>query len=171
MSSPSAHIDAVGVDDLIARQEVCLNRQLEWIRAIDSKVPIVIGLATAMLALVGAVSPAPMALSWGTGVLMAIGSLPLVACLWWCAAATFPHTRGPSGSRIYFRGIAETPYATYAREMCSRSPSDHLADLNTQCHRNAQIAAAKYKAVQLALLSLFAATPIWLVACYLLYKG
>ena len=159
------------LSSLIERQEVSLSRQLEWIRAIDTKTPIIIGLATTMLAVTGALSPKPQDLNLGWGVAMAMGSLPLIGCLSWCAAATFPHTAGPGSSMIYFGSICKLPHADYANALSTRSDAAYLVDLNAQCHRNAQIATAKYRAVQRAMLWLFMATPAWLVACYLLYKG
>ena len=167
-STPNGESDRSAI---IQQQESSLDRQLEWIRAVDSKTPIIIGLATAMLAVTGALSPDPKSLTWATGVLMAIGSLPLIGSLCWCAAATFPHTEGPDGSLIYFGGISKRSSAKYTEAVSTRTTEDYLQDLNAQCHRNAQIATAKYRAVQRAHLWLFIATPVWLIACYLLYKG
>jgi hypothetical protein len=156
---------------IIAQQEASLDRQLEWVRAVDSKTPIVVGLATTMLAVLGALSPAPMNLNCGTGLVMAFGGLPLVGCLCWCAAATFPHTSGPDGSMIYFGGICKVAPEEYGKKISAQTDAEYLVDLNAQCYRNAQIAVAKYRAVQRALLWLFIAMPAWLVASYLLYKG
>ncbi len=155
----------------IARQEAVLDRQLEWIKAVDSKVPIIVGLTTAMLAVITALSPAATDLSWSTLLLMATGSLPLAGCLTSCVIATFPHTDGPKDSFIYFGAICKLPFEVYATKASTRSEQDHLNDLTVQCYRNAQIATAKYSAVRKAMLWLFIAMPLWLVACYLLYKG
>lgn len=156
---------------IIQQQESSLDRQLEWIRAVDSKTPIIIGFATAMLAVTGALSPDPESLTWTTGLLMSVASLPSIGSLCWCAAATFPQTDGPGGSMIYFGCISEMSSTKYAEMVSARTAEDYLSDLNSQCHRNAQIATAKYRAVQRALRWLFIATPVWLVSCYLLYKG
>jgi hypothetical protein len=163
---PSPDLPAV-----IARQEAVLQHQLDWIRAVDSKTPVVIGVATAMLAVTGALSPAPANVTWVTGVLMAVGSLPLLGSIAWSAAATFPQTTGPRGSMIFFGGIASLTNTDYAKAVAGRSDAQHLDDLNAQCHRNAQIATAKYRAVRHAMGWLFVSTPLWLAACYFLYKG
>jgi hypothetical protein len=164
--SPSPDLPAA-----IERQEAVLQHQLDWIRAVDSKTPVVIGMATAMLAVTGAVSPAPGNLTWGTGLLMAVGGLPLLVAIAWSAAATFPQTSGPRGSMIFFGGIASLTYGEYSKAVSDRSDAQYLADLNAQCYRNAEIATAKYKAVRKAMAWLFLSTPLWLVACYFLYKG
>ena len=156
---------------VISRQETVLQHQLDWIRAVDSKTPVVIGVATAMLAVTGALSPAPTNVTWITGLLMAAGSLPLLVSIAWSAAATFPQTTGPRGSMIFFGGIASMTNTEYAKAVAGRSDVQHLEDLNAQCHRNAQIATAKYRAVRHAMGWLFVSTPLWLAACYLLYKG
>jgi hypothetical protein len=159
------------IDHRIERQEATLERLLEWIRAVDGKIPIVIGFATAMLAVTGALSPKPTTLTWGTGLLMAIGSLPLVVSLCFCAAAISPRLTGPHGSMIYFGGIAALTRAKYGVAILGRSDAEYLDDLIDQCHRNAKIAEAKYSAVRMALLWLFLGTPGWLISGYLLYNG
>jgi len=156
---------------VISRQETVLQHQLDWIRAVDSKTPVVIGVATAMLAVTGALSPAPTNVTWITGLLMAAGSVPLLVSIAWSAAATFPQTTGPRGSMIFFGGIASMTNTEYAKAVAGRSDVQYLEDVNAQCHRNAQIATAKYKAVRHAMGWLFVSTPVWLASCYLLYKG
>lgn len=152
----------------IARQEATLERMLEWIRAIDSKTPIILGLCTAMLAVLGAVAPKPNALDKSSAFLLLCGGTPLVLALIQCMRATFPQTRGPANSLLFFGGVAATPYATYDTKVNSRSEAEYLTDLNAQCHRNAEIAAAKFRAVQWAFRWLYIGMPLWLVACYLL---
>ena len=92
---------------MIQRQVSDLARQLEWIKAVDRKIPIIIGLATAMLVVTGALAPGPKSLTWGTSLLIAIGSLPQIGTLCWCAAATYPHMDGPVASLIYFGSICK----------------------------------------------------------------
>lgn len=162
---PSAESTAIEI------QESNLDRQLEWIRAVDAKVPTVIGIATTMLAVTGALSPQPENLSWESGLWMALASIPLLVCLVFCAAATFPKTKGPAGSLIYFGGICERSHSEYSNAVSQRSDSEYLDDLNQQCHRNAELAKAKYAALQWAMRCLFVGTAFWLVGCYMLYKG
>jgi hypothetical protein len=159
------------LDDAIARQERVLDLQLQWIAAVDGKLPIVIGLATAMLAAIGVVAPDPKDIGWWYGVLIAFGSVPLVVCLMFCARSTFPQTIGPVGSMIFFGGIADLPLSQYCEKVEARTRAEHLNDLCRQAHRNAQLAAMKFASVQMAMKWLYGGTASWLVAGYLLYKG
>lgn len=159
------------LSDAIARQEAALTLQLDWVRAVDGKTPTVIGLATAMLTALGLAAPERADMTWLSILLLAVGSAPLLACLGYCVRATFPHTDGPAGSFIYFGGIADLALSQYSEKVKTRTAEEHLADLSRQVHRNAQIASAKYNAVQKAMRWLFIGTPLWLVIAYFLYKG
>lgn len=155
----------------IARQEATLQLQLDWIRAVDCKTPVVIGVATAMLAVTGALSPAPANITWVTGVLIIAAILPVLVCIGWCIASTFPQTTGPRGSMIFFGGIAAMAASEYSKAIGGRSDAEYLEDLNAQCHRNAEIAADKYKAVRHAMAWLFVSLLPWVATCSVLYKG
>lgn len=159
------------LDAAISRQERVLDLQLQWIGAVDGKTPIVIGMATAMLAALAAVAPARSDMTWVDGLLLLVGGGPLAACLYHCMRATSPQTDGPAGSMIFFGGIADLALSQYCEKVEARSKAEHLNDLCRQAHRNAQIAAAKFASVQKAMKCLFGGTGLWLVAGYFLYKG
>ena len=143
--------------DLIQREENTLSRLLEWVRAIDSKVPVVMAIATGMLGVLAAIAPAPKKELTSLAVLwIGVGAAPLLMSLGLCAMATFPQTGGPPGSLIYFGGIASHPQRVYSQAVLERSDQEYLEDLLGQCHRNAEIAKGKYKFVRWAL--------IWLLA-------
>lgn len=59
----------------------------------------------------------------------------------------------------------------FAQAFVNQTDTGYLADLNAQCHRNAQIASTKYRAVQSGMKWLFVSVPLWLLACYFLYKA
>ncbi len=154
----------------ITRQERILDLQLDWIRAIDAKMPILMAFATAMLAVLAAVTPEQEKISAATCAWVAVGGAALVTSLIFCAAATFPQTEGPRGSLIYFGGIGSMGPAEYGAAVASRSDEQHLADLVAQCHRNACIALGKYAHTRRAFIALFAGLAPWLWSIYRLYQ-
>lgn len=164
-------IDAIELPSRVARQETILSMQLEWIRGVDNKGSLVIGLATAMLAMVAAVTPARAELTCPNIFTALVGATAPMLCVLWCGLASFPHTHGPSGSMVYFGTIASRPFPAYAKAASEQSEREYLVDLVAQCHRNAQIAACKYKHIGRGLLALFVGVPVWLICCYFLYKG
>lgn len=155
----------------IERQEASLARQLDWIRAVDGKVPVLIGIDTAMVAAIAAIAPEPGRFTALAGLMVVLGSGAVIISLICCITATFPRTDGPEGSLIFFGEICKRPLEAYDRAIRERTDADYLADLNAQCHRNAQVAASKYAAVANAMMWLFIALPLWLIAGYMLYQG
>ncbi len=166
--APESPLD---LKESIERQDASLARQLDWIRAVDGKTPIIIGIDTAMLAAIVAIAAEPTKFTAMAGLMVVLGSGAVIISLVCCIAATFPRTDGPEGSLIYFGSINNQRLDQYDEAIRQRSDAEYLTDLNAQCHRNAQIAASKYAAVTNAMMWLFIALPLWLIAGYMLYQG
>lgn len=156
---------------IVEVQTAELARLLDWVRAVDAKVPVLTAISCAIIASVAAVAPAADKLTWSTVLLIAAGVVPQFASLVCCALATFPQTRGPAGSLIFFGGVAGRSAEQYRKDVSALTPSAYLADLTAQCHRNAEIAALKYRRVRSATAWLFLGIGPWVLALYLLYKG
>lgn len=157
--------------DQVRLQEQALDRLLDWIRAADTKTSTIMAIDTGMLGIVIALLPASKSgdvttLSW-----VGVGCFTLALSLTLCAVATFPRIKGPQNSLVYFEGIAARTPAEYARAVESRSSRDYLADLTAQCHRNAEIAATKYRNVQRSILCLLVGIGPWLAALFVLTRG
>lgn len=148
-----------------------LDRLLEWIRAVDTKVSILTAIACAMIAAIATATPDPSAVVWSTVLAVIVGSAAPSMSLVLAALATFPHTVGPAGSLVYFGGIAQRSREDYAACMTSLCSSAYLEDVTAQCHRNAQIATLKYSRAQRATAWLFVGIIPWLVALYVLYRS
>ena len=157
---------AMAVADRIAIAEGTLSRLLEWIRAVDAKTPLVIAIATGMLGVIAAVAPKPGDLALRSSLAIALGAIPLIGSLVLCLMATFPQTRGPLDSLIFFGGIAKRSAQQFLDAERKRTQEEYLADLLAQCHRNAEIAASKYADLKRALYWLAASIPFWLWVIY-----
>jgi hypothetical protein len=162
--------DAERTAELVEREEHILGLQLEWIRAVDVKTPIVMAIATAGLGALFALLPKPTEFtSWSLAWLV-VGSGCLFLSVYLCGRATFPRTSGPE-SMIFFGGICKLTAAQYAERCTAREDDTYLADLMSQCYRNAEIARDKYKETRRAMIWLYAGIVPWLIAVYFLYKG
>jgi hypothetical protein len=156
---------------IVEVQTAELARLLDWVRAVDAKVPVLTAISCAIVASVATIAPAADRLTLPTLGVIAAGVVPQFVSLAYCALATFPQTKGPTGSLIFFGGIAERSADQYRKEVDALTSSKHLADLTAQCHRNAEIAAIKYRRLRGATAWLFLGIVPWMLALYILYEG
>lgn len=157
--------------DLTARQELALSRVLEWIRAADSRLRLVLPLSTTMLGALAVLVP-PFA-GWTVlgGIAASAAAFLLVLSIAFAALASFPKTSGPLGSLVYFGGIVSKDLSQYEAAARAQTPDAYLEDLIRQCHRNAQIADRKYAWLQRSIACMFAASAPWAASLFILYSG
>lgn len=148
-----------------------LARQLAWIAAAESKIPFVFSANTIMIGLLAALSPSSVC-DWTTRsvVLASIAAVLGLTSLLLLSLASFPKTKGPKGSLIYFGGIVKRKTAEYEDAVHDMSSQSYFQDLASQCHRNAEIAGLKYKWIKRALVLLYLAVIPWALALYSLYS-
>jgi len=158
--------------DRVTLLESNLERQLHWIQTADNKAAFAFGMSAAMLGLLAAIAPNSTR-EWATipAVLASFAVVLNVAALLFLSFATFPRTTGPKGSLIYCGTIAERNVDQFSDAIRSLSADEYLLDLSAQCHRNAEIAALKFKWAQRAMLALYFAIAPWVVALWLLYDA
>lgn len=146
-----------------------LDRLLHWIGAADSKIAPILAIDTAMIGVLAALY-SKLSVSLGWCLWLVIPSVIVLGLsILTLAIAVFPRTKGPEGSTIYFGGIASCEFKTYKAKMCELHPEEYRDDLIAQCHRNAQIAAEKYKWVKRSMICLFPGIVFWVPAVYVLY--
>lgn len=142
---------------------------LSWIKATDSRIALVLPLATAMLGTLAAVVNSAAKLE-GIGSLVFVGAASLlvlsIACL---AFASFPRTNGPEGSIIFFGSVAKQSVEAYREAINALDEQRYLNDLIDQCHVNSKIATIKFNWVKRSLALLFMAAPLWFLAISYLY--
>ena len=149
-----------------------LARQIAWINAADSKISFVFAIDTVMIGLLAAVSPKA-AGGWtvAPAIFAAFATVFGLASLIFLSLASFPRTKGPRSSLIFFGGIAQRDADQFRKAASEMSAEAHFNDLCAQCHRNAEIAERKFAWVQRALLALYLSVAPWFVALYLLYNA
>lgn len=146
-----------------------LARQLGWIAAADSKVSFIFTVATAMLGVLAAISPRA-GCAWSTA--SAVFALLAAACgllaLLFLSFVTFPRTNGPRNSLIFFGEIAKDDPASFQDAISKLSYETYVADLTSQCFRNAEIAAHKFRWLRRAMVLLYLSILPWGIAIFLL---
>lgn len=156
---------------LIGRAERDLGRLLQWVRAAESRIALVLPLATAMLGALAVLAPscAKWTVVGGMGASFAL--VLLLLSIAFSALASFPRTTGPKGSLIFFGGITTRDLSQYEDAVRSQVSDAYLTDLIRQCHRNAQIAERKYAWIQRSMACLFLAALPWLLSLAILYSA
>ena len=151
----------------IARQEKILDRQLEWIRASDSKIPPLAILNAAMLGAV--VALAPQFGCWTAYVWAAlIAYLALSATsLMLLILSVIPRMGGSKGSVIYFDSVRRVSLRSYRRQVRRITDEDYFSDLIEQSYRNAKIAGVKFRRMRTAMTFWIMAVIPWGVTLYL----
>ncbi|MBX3357319.1 MAG: hypothetical protein KF745_02715 [Phycisphaeraceae bacterium] len=163
-------MDDSTLQGLIERQEQILDRNIEAIASVDSKVNFAATIDTALLGVIAAVVPEPSAVTWDQILAALCGSAGCVVSLFFCWVATFPQTEGP-GSLIYFGKICKRNASEYREAVLACGPAEYLNDLIAQTHVNAEIAAGKHGAMKYALGYLFSGVILWAAAVAYLYRG
>ena len=158
--------------DLVSLLEANLMRQLQWIAAADTKAAFVFSLTTAMLGLLAAVAP-DNAADWNARsaiatVIVVMCALVVLASLSLCA---FPRTSGPAGSMVFCGGVANLSEPEFRAAACALSHEAYANDLASQCHRNAVIAAEKFRWVRRAIIAMYVALIPWVLAIWWLYSA
>lgn len=143
-----------------------LDRLLDWIGRSDTKFSFVFGVAAAMLGFLS--TSAPVGSLSGVTVFFALASVALLGTtLCFVYRGTYPRTRGPKGSLIYFDSIAGQDSETYRERFLECDTADHLNDVLDQIHCNSEILSNKFVELQRAYGCLLAALAPWALTLYL----
>ena len=149
------------MDERIGRQEKILDRQLEWIRASDAKMPPLAILNAAMLAALVALAPPIECWTLLWAVFGGIYICALACVLLSLIYSIFPRMGGAKRSVIYFGSIGRMSARSYRRTVRRISDEDYFSDLAEQCYRNAEIARKKFFRVQVATIAVIISIAPW----------
>lgn len=146
-----------------------LTKNLSWISSADTKGTILFAVDSAMLAVMAALVPSFGLWNIPAAIFSALALICLGASVIFIVAASFPQLGGPRNSLVYFGGIASHDENQYVQKIMNGITEELLVDFARQCHRNAEIAKAKYGLLKKASVCMFLALPIWLIAVWLMY--
>jgi hypothetical protein len=157
----------ISLTEQIAFAEKNLDRLLQWISRVDSKVSVLLGMHTGMLGIVASLAPEPHEWKWfmllsfvATAVLLGTGFVLI-------SFASYPRTTGPSKSLLFFGSIAGNSFNEFNQCWSSRTTQQHLGDLLEQCHRNSEIIDRKFKYLKNAYRTMMLAMLPWAITLLL----
>ncbi|KGJ99627.1 Pycsar system effector family protein [Thalassotalea sp. ND16A] len=153
--------------DLLEKE---LIRLLFWIRAADSRVSLILPIATAMLAVLAAMTSKITEMNGFGYAVTIIATIALIISIVLIAVASFPRVKASTGSVIFFVGITELTFSEYKQKINHLTEEQYLEDLFNQCYINAQIVNTKFFWVKQSLSFLFLSAPFWLLSIYLLLR-
>jgi len=146
-----------------------LSRNLEWVRAADSKMAPILAIDTAMLGVLVTFSAKVPSWSMPIFVACAIATGLLLISIGYLIAVSFPRLSGPQNSLIFFGEISNLSLDNYQERLNNLTQSELDTDFAQQCHRNAEIANTKFRWARRAMIALYLSLIPWLASLYLLY--
>jgi hypothetical protein len=152
--------------DQLEAAEKRLDRLLDWISRSDAKFSFVLGVDTGMLGFLATSAPLS-SVPLRTLVLAAVAVALIVASLVFIYRGTYPRTKGPGRSLVYFGSIAGEDLEDFRERFRACSPEGHLDDVLEQVHRNSEIVDRKFAELRRAYRCLLAAVIPWAVTLYL----
>jgi len=156
----------MNITDKIQFLEKNLARQLDWIRAADSKIAPVIFITTSLLgASVAFLSKTPK-LSGFTLTLAAVCIIALIYTLFCMVMVNFPRITRYDESAIFFEGIKFSGFSGFEKKAGEITEEAYFNDLTRMCYNSAIIASTKFKYVKKAMISLFIAILPWTLLVY-----
>lgn len=153
--------------DKLENAKWLLERQLQWIAAAEVKIGFVITLDLAMLAALGAIVMDMDKIPLEIGLLFLLTTATLFASILSAAESFKPNLSGPEKSLIFFGKIGCEVSDDYLGLFKQQTDDEHLDDCLLQVHRNAQIASAKFKSVNLAIRWGVVALPLWFIVIFI----
>ncbi len=146
-----------------------LDRQLSWVRASETRLSLVLPLATALFGSV-AVKIGDLTGKDLFEMSVSVVALILITLSFLCAAAAlFPRTNGPSNSVVFFGGISSDELEVFIEKSLEIQPENLKRDLATQIYINASIAAKKYRWMQRSMFFLVLSLTPWAIVVIYLY--
>jgi hypothetical protein len=158
------------MDNKLDLLDKILARNIAWIAAADSKAAMLFAIDSAMLGVLAALVPTTSAWTIWASVIAVLATLALLVCAVLIVWTLWPRIKGPQDSLIFFLGISARSSEAYCDAVLSGSDEATTRDFALQCHRNAQVAAEKFKLIRAAMVAMIIAVPLWLVAIYVLYQ-
>ena len=146
-----------------------LDRLLQWVRAAESRLALVLPLSMAMIGALAISVPGGREWSKMSVIASIVAVSFLVLSVVFSALAFFPRTTGPKGSLIYFGEIGSMSREDYVRSVKKMTEETYIEDLASQCHRNAEIASKKYAWIQRSMICLFLSSAPWAAALLTIY--
>lgn len=143
-----------------------LSRQLDWIRAADSKVAPIIVLTSSMLGTTAAAVSRTPTFNMFILTVTILTVAPLLMALVYVAMANFPHFNPDTGSIIFFGSINQAGLSSFERRANEITADEYFRDLSAMCYNSAHIAHLKFLHIKKAMVFLLMGILPWVILIY-----
>jgi Pycsar effector protein len=156
----------MNLQDRISFLEKNLERQIDWIRAADTKIVPLMFITTSLLGTtVAFISQTPEV----SGAilffaLICIGTL--LSTLYCIVMVSFPRTKNNDKSLILFEGIKRSGYKNFEKKVAELSHEIYLKELSKMCYSSSLIASRKFHYVKRGMIFLFSSIIPWILLVY-----
>lgn len=151
------------------RLEASLERQLNWIAATESRIALIVPLATALFGSVAikytCIQTSDFWIQFASWSTLALLATVMVTA----AVAIFPRTKGPAHSLIFFGGISQQSAQEFHDAVTESTEDQYRNDLIEQVHINANIASIKFRWIRRSMALLLASFVPWALSVASLY--
>jgi Family of unknown function (DUF5706) len=156
-------------DEKVKMLESNIERLLQWNLMAESRLPFLFAIDAALMGYL--VTNMPKHINSWSGwqvFFIPVTCLCLVGSVILLLSATFPRTKGPESSLIFFCAIANRSLEQYKQEITNLQLSSYLNDLIEQNHINANILKKKYDFITYSIIALFVGFICWLGSIYVI---
>lgn len=156
----------MNLNDRINFLEKNLERQIEWIRAADTKIVPLMFITTSLLGTTAAFISKTETIS-GFILFFAVTCVSMLLLTLYCIVmVSFPRIKNNDKSLILFEGIKHSGYKTFEKKMHELSQETHFKELAKMCHSSSLIASRKFFYVKRAMIFLFSSILPWVLLVY-----
>lgn len=154
------------VTEPIARAELNLQRQLEWISRYDTRIIFVAGVAIAMLGVLANACGSMSEWTCGAYISYGITLILLITSLVCVYLAQTPKVLSPNQSLLFFGTISKLDFSSFSNQFKAASNDDYLNDLLHQIHINSIVLCDKFTYLKYSTFSIGLATVPWGISIY-----
>ncbi|MEA3307666.1 MAG: DUF5706 domain-containing protein [Elusimicrobiota bacterium] len=156
----------MNLNDRINFLENNLTRQIDWIRAADTKIVPLMFITTSLLGTTAAFVSKTPELS-GPILFFTVTCVSMLLLTLYCIVmVSFPRIKNNDKSLILFEGIKHLGYKNFEKKMHELSQETHFKELAKMCHSSSLIASRKFFYVKRAMIFLFSSIIPWVLLVY-----
>jgi Family of unknown function (DUF5706) len=138
-----------------------LNLVLSFFPRVDAKLSTVLGIDTAMLAVLSASVPPIKNVSGWMAIAPAIAAMLIAASYFYLYWGGFPDVKGGHGSIVFFSEIAKRREAEFIGQYTAKTSDDLRQDVLGQVWRNSEILTKKFHCLRIAFICMAVGAIPW----------
>jgi hypothetical protein len=165
----SPEMNGMDINQRVDFLEKTLDRIHVMISATDLKLPYIVAIDTAMIAVIVTCAAEVSGVSTMELLGVLLGTAPPLLSLVFVSMVAIPRLKGSGrgASLLYFNAICGMSDSQYTDAVKRVTAEGYIEDLAAQCHINARIASVKYHYLRWSMIVLFFSIPFWAVSLFM----